>query len=72
MIPTLDQIQHVAVVAGDVLGAVFALCTIVGNPLAKFSNGKLSAFGHLVLAFGADVSKAQKRIAELFSRSEPL
>ncbi len=56
--------------AGDVLGAVFTLCTVIGNALSRVSNERLSTAGHVVLAFGADVAKAKKRISELFSSEE--
>lgn len=70
-LPTPEQAKHLALAVGDGLGALFTLCTLIGNPLAKLSTGKLSAFGHLVLAFGADLAKARKRITELFAPSEP-
>lgn len=71
-LPTLDQLKAASALVGEVLGAVYTLCTIIGNPLAKYSTGRLAAFGHLVLAFGADISKAQKRFTELFASSEPV
>ncbi len=70
-LPTIEQVRTVATVTGDVLGALFALCTAIGNPLSKYTTGRFAAFGHLVLAFGADIGKARKRINELFSSSEP-
>lgn len=69
-IPTLTELHQGATIASEVLGALFALCTAIGNPLSKFSSGRLSSFGHIVLAFGADIGKARKRIAELFGSSE--
>ncbi len=69
ILPTLIQVQHAAAVTSEVLGAVYAICTAIGNPLSRLTTGKLSVLGHAVLAFGADIQKAQKRITELFSSS---
>ena len=69
-IPTLAQVQHIAVVTSEVLGALFTVCTAIGNPLAKYATGRAASWGHLLLAFGADVGKARKRVAELSGSSE--
>lgn len=66
-LPTLDQIKAASAAASEVLGAAYTICTVIGNPLAKYGSGKIASFGHLVLAFGADIGKARKRLADLFS-----
>lgn len=65
-IPTLEEIKTASAAVSEVLGAVYTICTVIGNPLAKYGTGKLASLGHLVLAFGADIGKAKKRIADLF------
>lgn len=67
---TLTEVQHAAATVSIALGAVYSACTVIGNPLSRVSNTRLASFGHLVLAFGADMQKAQKRLVELFSSSE--
>lgn len=65
-LPSIDQIKAASAAVSEVLGAVYTICTVIGNPLAKYGTGKIASLGHLVLAFGADIGKARKRIADLF------
>jgi hypothetical protein len=66
-LPTTEQAVSAVQAVSEILGALYTLCTVIGNPLAKYSTGRVSAAGHLILAFGADIGKARKRINELFS-----
>lgn len=62
---TLVEIESIAKATAVVLGSVSALCTVIGNPLAQSSSPKASNIGHLIAAFGVDLSKISSRILRL-------
>lgn len=63
---TLVEIESIAKATAVVLGSVSALCTVIGNPLAQWaSSPKASNIGHLIAAFGVDLSKISSRILRL-------